>query len=396
MADNVALYRALHNAEASYGTTANRLAPFILPFAREAGPKRILDYGCGKSQVCRVLAAELGAEPVLYDPAIPALAVKPEGQVDLAINNDVLEHIPEDQLDDVLAEIRSYTPRVVFTISTVLADAILQDGANAHCTVRPPEWWAERLTRHFGEAHRVPTLVSTACAYTTWRPSEASVRAVEELGRREVHRRGQQRRMARMKNALRLMVRPSLTRQALISQLDGKSVAIVGNAQSLSSKGLGAEIDAHDVVIRFNGGPIPHTHSHGKRTDWMATGIPFTASTARTRGVKTVLWLSPNRKNLAQWMVRRKDTEFYLHPAAEHERLAQAIGSQRPSSGAVMIDLVMSNPNVRKVTLYGFDFFASQSFSGSHTAATAPHDFAKEKAFVTDLAARDPRLVLPA
>lgn len=392
MSDNVALYSALHKAEATYGTTANRLVSFILPFAQEAAPRRILDYGCGKSQICRALAAQVGAEPVLFDPAIAELSRKPEGQVDLVINNDVLEHIPEDQLDGILSEIRSYSPRAVFTISTVLADAILENGENAHCTVRSPDWWAERLKRHFGEAHRVPTLVNSACAFTTWRPSNAAVLAAEQLSRREVVRHRTNRRFSRLKNAARLMMRPPLTREALLGELDGKTVALVGNAQSLSAKNLGAEIDAHDVVVRFNGAIIPHTRTHGTRTTWVATGIPFTSGTARSRGVEKVLWLPPNRKNLSAWMVRRKDADFYLHSTAAYERLAQEIGSQRPSSGAVMIDLVMSNPKVKHVSLFGFDFFASRSYSGEHTAQTTPHDFSKERAWVEALAARDPRL----
>jgi hypothetical protein len=394
MTGNVDLYRALHNAEASYGTTANRLTPYILPFAREVAPKRILDYGCGKSQICNELAARLGAEPVKYDPAIPALSARPEGQCDFAINNDVLEHIPEEQLDAIIAEIRSFAPKAVFTISVALADAILENGENAHCTVRPPEWWQARLTKHYGEAHRVPTFVDTACAFATWKPSAEAVREVEALDRRVTMQQRTNRRFSRLKNAFRLAVKPPLSRDDLLAKLDGKSVALVGNAHSLSEKELGAAIDAHDVVVRFNGALIPHIRSHGRRTDWVATGIPFTAGTARSRGVNTVLWLPPNRKNLSAWMVRRKDADLYLHAPERYEALGQEIGAERPSCGATMIDLVMSNPNVKKVSLYGFDFFATRSYSGDHTAQSTPHNFGNERAFVEKLMARDSRLTL--
>jgi hypothetical protein len=276
----------------------------------------------------------------------------------------------------------------------VLADAILENGENAHCTVRSPDWWRERVARHFGEAHRVPTLVSSACAFTTWRPSESAVLEAERLSRLQAHRHRTNRRLSRLKNSFRLLTHPPLSREALLAELDGKSVALVGNARSLSEQAHGADIDAHDVVVRFNGAIIPHTRTHGTRTTWVATGVPFTSGTARARGVQKVLWLPPSRKNLSAWMVRRKDADLYLHAPSSFARLAQEIGSERPSSGAVMIDLILSNPKVKQVSLYGFDFFASRSYSGDHTLQSTPHDFTKERAWVDRQAARDARLKL--
>lgn len=342
MTGNVDLYRALHNAEASYGTTANELTPYILPFAREVAPKRILDYGCGKSQICRELAGQVGAEAVMYDPAIPALSAKPDGPCDFAINNDVLEHIPEDQLDSIIGEIRSLAPKAVFTISIALADAILENGENAHCTVRTPEWWQARLTKHYGEAHRVPTFVDTAVAFATWKPNAATMREAEALAQSEAARRRSNREFSRVKNAFRLMVQPPLSRDELLAKLNGKSVALVGNGAGLAESAAGGEIDAHDVVVRFNGALIPHIRSHGRKTDWVATEIPFTHGTAKTRGVSTVLWLAPDRDQLSAWMVRRKDTELYVQA---RDRAA--------SIEAAMAELVMSNAHVKAVSAYG-------------------------------------------
>ena len=180
----------------------------------------------------------------------------------------------------------------------------------------------------------------------------------------------------------------------MLGRLAGKRVAIVGNAQSLAEKTYGAAIDGHDIVIRFNGVRIPSTVSHGARTDWVATAIPFDAADARRHGVKAVLWMTPNRKNLAPWMVRRAEAELYLHPPARNADLAARLGAARPSTGAMVIDLVLQSPDVAQVGVFGFDFFASQSLSGNHTAATAPHDFAKERDFVQKLAANDAKLSL--
>ena len=76
------------------------------------------------------------------------------------------------------------------------------------------------------------------------------------------------------------------------------------------------------------------------------------------------------------------------------DRLKAALGAP-PTTGLLMIDLLSRSPATR-VSLYGFDFFASQSLTGSRTAAQVPHDFAAERAFTLALMARDPRFHLRA
>jgi hypothetical protein len=61
----------------------------------------------------------------------------------------------------------------------------------------------------------------------------------------------------------------------------------------------------------------------------------------------------------------------------------------------MMIDL-LTRSAASSVTLYGFDFFASQSLTGSRTALQVPHDFRSERGFVQALIARDPRFTLRA
>lgn len=391
MADSASLYETLHSTHAYYGRTANKLLAYILPFVKEVAPKSILDFGCGKSALCEALAAEVGAKPIKYDPAIPEISQKPAEQADMLINNDVLEHLPEADLDAVLAELRGYSNKALFTISTVLADVNLANGENAHCTVHPPEWWRDRLVKHFGAAYQVPTRSDTACAFTTWRPSQQSIDEAQQAVEQEKRRQQQARRVARWKNTLRLLFTRTMSREALLAGVRGKTVAVVGNASSLAGTEYGAEIDSHDIVVRFNAVRIPHTKSHGEKTDWIATAVAFNAALATKRGVKNILWMTPSLKNLPAWMLRGK-FPLYLHPPAANKNLGERLGAARPTSGLMLVDLLMSSPDVKSVTMYGFDFFATPSLNGRHTAATAPHDFAKEAAFVNDLAARDARL----
>ena len=112
----------------------------------------ILDYGCGKAvgHVEKKLLSPLGIDSVaLYDPAIPQWATLPEGTFDGVICTDVMEHIPEQNVDHVLDEIVSKSDKFVFfTISCNPARETLSTGENAHVTIKPPGWWAKKLKKY--------------------------------------------------------------------------------------------------------------------------------------------------------------------------------------------------------------------------------------------------------
>lgn len=180
----------------------------------------------------------------------------------------------------------------------------------------------------------------------------------------------------------------SVLQAALLSELSGKRVALVGNARALSGTRHGEAIDAHDVVIRINRAPMPSAESHGCRTDWLAlaTSLPL-ADRARIRAGR-YLWMSHKRKRL-DWNTATS-AGFYLHPLADYEALRARLGAQ-PTTGVMLIDL-LSRSELAGLTLYGFDFFASLSLSGSRSAEKVPHDFAAEARFVEALQNRDMRI----
>mgnify|MGYP001607418816 CR=1 FL=1 len=71
---------------------------------------------------------------------------RPFGAVDGVICSDVMEHVPEGQVDSVLAEIFGYATKfVALSISFKPSKKRLDDGREVHCTLRPPEWWDEKL-----------------------------------------------------------------------------------------------------------------------------------------------------------------------------------------------------------------------------------------------------------
>lgn len=186
------------------------------------------------------------------------------------------------------------------------------------------------------------------------------------------------------------LARLGLPFDRLIAGLEGKAVALVGNARSLAGTTHGAAIDAADIVIRLNAAPMPDARSHGTRTDWMAMSIPVPPAVIAARAPARIVWMTPRRKRL-RWALAT-DPRFALLPADRAARLAAVLGA-RPSTGALATDLCIF-AQCTKIDLYGFDFFASKSLTGRRAAADVAHDFAAEAALVRAQAARDPRLTL--
>lgn len=186
------------------------------------------------------------------------------------------------------------------------------------------------------------------------------------------------------------LARLGLPFESLLTELAGKSVALVGNARALSQSAHGAAIDAADLVVRLNAAPLPATRSHGRRTDWLAMSVTPPPALIAARAPGRIVWMTARRKRLPYALLR--DARFALCPAALSAELAGVIGA-RPTTGALAIAM-LARSECTRIDLYGFDFFASLSLSGSRSAADVPHDFAAEHRWVESLSATDPRLAL--
>jgi len=110
-----------------------------------------LDYGCGKARAWKQynLATLWKLQHVdLYDPGVEQYAVKPSRTSDLVLCMDVMEHVPEGCVDEVLADINSLAKKAIFfNICVRPASKTLVDGSNAHATVKPQQWWREKLNK---------------------------------------------------------------------------------------------------------------------------------------------------------------------------------------------------------------------------------------------------------
>lgn len=114
----------------------------------------LLDYGSGKGAQYDDLKLHDrwgGLKPTCYDPGYEPLATKPKGKFDGVLCTDVAEHIPLDGVDDFLRDVVSYATKFAFfCIYPNPSRKYLPDGRNCHLTVRPPEWWLDRIALVIG------------------------------------------------------------------------------------------------------------------------------------------------------------------------------------------------------------------------------------------------------
>jgi len=114
--------------------------------------KTLLDYGISSGTQYEVgrLHEYLELDSYAgYDPAVEKYNQKPQGKFDAVLCYDVLEHVPEDSIDYVIQDIFSYVDKVaLFKMGLGKATAVLPNGENAHITIKPLDWWKEKISQH--------------------------------------------------------------------------------------------------------------------------------------------------------------------------------------------------------------------------------------------------------
>lgn len=133
--------------------------------------RTVLDYGSGKGKQYgpRMFKDESGKqwpsiidywdvdEIACYDPGYEPYSKLPETKFDGVISTDVLEHCPEQDMPWIVDEIFSHATRFVFAnVACYPARKRLPNGENAHCTIKPLEWWRDLIR---GIAARHPGLI---------------------------------------------------------------------------------------------------------------------------------------------------------------------------------------------------------------------------------------------
>lgn len=144
------LYAKLHKNVPQYGR-APVIYEEISILIDYLKPKTVLDYGCGKGLLIKSLADKYkDIDFFNYDPAIDEYNHIDKDQYDLLINTDVLEHIPEDSIDEVLKHMHKLSRNVFFNLHHGPAVYKLPNGENAHCTIQPKQWYRNKIRNLWG------------------------------------------------------------------------------------------------------------------------------------------------------------------------------------------------------------------------------------------------------
>ncbi|WP_029150373.1 glycosyltransferase family 29 protein [Microbacterium indicum] len=153
--------------------------------------------------------------------------------------------------------------------------------------------------------------------------------------------------------------------EAFAELVRGKSVAVVGNGPGNVGTGRGAEVDGHDVVIRFNNFPADHAADYGERTDvWVRGAHQDVRDRPFIEPYALVLWEMDFARNFLELQSHAEilyrdalvapEKLGFIGTAAKRS-LRDASGVQLPTSGAqVLWMLHEARGSLDGVDVYGF------------------------------------------
>jgi hypothetical protein len=198
-------------------------------------------------------------------------------------------------------------------------------------------------------------------------------------------------RQVRFRLEHRDLFRDSLQRRRLDRFLDlveGKSVALVGNAQSLLGRSDGAAIDACEVVIRMNRGFVRNPDAQGTRTDvMMISGGVSLEEISASSDPKLILFMTPKRLTMSADLFGHE--RISCLPFGIWRALRQELGT-RPSTGMMGLYLLVRNARPASVSLFGFDWKESKTFYKARDPDNSPHDWERERQFILEWLQRQP------
>ena len=151
--------------------------------------------------------------------------------------------------------------------------------------------------------------------------------------------------------------------------IQGKSVAIVGNARTIFDSRYGSEIDDHDIVIRFNKGFIYYPEAQGRRTDILILACLLRDDEREGYHAKYIINRSRSYRNPAHFTISTQD----------RMALKEKLGSQ-PSSGFMAIDLCLFS-RAKHIDLYGFAGVEAPTFYNDPNYQTQ-HNYNKEQEYI--------------
>ena len=234
---------------------------------------------------------------------------------------------------------------------------------------------------------------------------------------------------------------------SFLEMVEGKSVAVIGNAQSLFNKNYGNLIDSHVLVIRFNkpanlyiGEEYDNSISHGKKMDIWAfwtVGAFYHRIINREKDIDNIVnaFYDPNIYKIQACMNSYKElTEKHINDTYSQRSSSKLVALNKKiaacskfqnhnhkkeqrnimiekrmnankiqtSIGVVVLAWLLES-NAREVNIFGMDFKISPTFSETKNHkkdiqggidTRCNHNFALEEIFVKTRIITDPRFKL--
>lgn len=166
---------------------------------------------------------------------------------------------------------------------------------------------------------------------------------------------------------------------------EGKTVAVVGNALSLFDKSYGAEIDAHDVVVRMNKAAMLYTRKEASKSHGTKTNVWVFWNTAEYKSFFTKI--PPGIKKMHAGHQGRTPNNIHLvdfvYPESLYKELKKHSGKHsNPTTGMIFLDY-LSACDSKHVDVYGFDWKETATFTDPEMKREkiCPHDYPVEKAY---------------
>ncbi|WP_405985032.1 hypothetical protein [Streptomyces sp. NBC_00872] len=178
------------------------------------------------------------------------------------------------------------------------------------------------------------------------------------------------------------------------NQIAGKSICLIANSQRVGNGSLGREIDAYDLVVRFNSYKID-APATGKRTDIHVSihkhGFNWDqkVTTRLIFGGISGDWKYSLRNRLVPGAQQYLGDESLRWPVRNIGKLGADVWSSIPTSGFNMLWLLDFLDVSPKLDLIGFDFYESGAYrlkEAMKMPITSVHEYTSEKAWVMERA----------
>ncbi|MEV0642835.1 glycosyltransferase family 29 protein [Streptomyces sp. NPDC050619] len=174
------------------------------------------------------------------------------------------------------------------------------------------------------------------------------------------------------------------------NRIAGKSICLIANSGRVGASSMGAEIDAYDLVVRFNSYRIDPKHT-GSRTDIHATihkhGFNWEkhVTTRLVFGGISGDWKYSLRNRLVPGAQTYLGDESLRWPVRNIGRLGADVWSGIPTTGFNMLYLLDFLDVSPTLDLIGFDFYESGAYrvqEAMKLAITSVHEYTSEKEWV--------------